>query len=102
MKPLSELVKELREKEAFSHINISAKRAAGIGYAAAKLQAWLREADKFAETQQGMNDATAKNFSSWGTANEAWTNAWMITRQYLLGTTRTEGSPEKLSLKGKK
>ncbi|KKK93362.1 hypothetical protein LCGC14_2693630 [marine sediment metagenome] len=45
MKSGIELVKELRKEEAGSYINAS--RAAGIGYATAKLEAWLREVDEW-------------------------------------------------------
>ncbi len=48
MKSAIELVKELRKEEAGSYINAS--RSAGIGYATAKLEAWLRQADKSLES----------------------------------------------------
>jgi len=73
MKPLSEKLKELRKKEAFIHVNISAERAAGIGYAVAKVEAWLKEAD----------EATRKSLPVNHTGN------WIRTE--MLGTTRTEG-----------
>ena len=92
MKPLSELERKWREEEklfleyAAHPDNPEASErwkavAKEKGICADELEAWLREADKWSESQQ---------VSSWGTVNEVWTNAWMITRQYLLGTTRQE------------
>jgi len=82
MKPLSELVKELRKKEAFSHINISAKHAAGIGYAAAKVEAWLREADLATRPQ---------DLELGSEYPHGYGDALRIIRRELFGTTRTEG-----------
>jgi hypothetical protein len=99
MKPLSELVKEWRidgEK-----LSLSSDAALMNQANADELQAWLREADTDTPPKW-FEKALLNLFRDNEYLFTKGRTLWQAIRRELLGTTRTEGSPEKLSLKGKK
>jgi hypothetical protein len=99
MKPLSEFAEELVESREFYEVayqyrnaQMSDQREVAKSFkklkahVKGKLQAWLREAEPWV----------------WHYADQEGTICVSDIQGELLGTTRQEGSPEKLSLKGKK